>query len=170
MSASVAIRPILRLTVPASGSLTRQLPKPPTELSIRNAPSARRFLKPHRSLQQAAIIPTATVQSGSMTAPTTGMSASAATRPTRQHTTSSGRSTRPLPRRPPASSTRNAPFAAPSAARIRSSTSFPTAATQAIQAAVVITPISQEMTTPPSVLRPVTAATTSVGWLLCAAF
>lgn len=142
----------------------------PTALSIRNAPSARRFLKPHRSPQQAALIPTATVQSGSMTAPTTGMSASAATRSTRQHTASSGRSTRPLPRRPPASSTRNAPFAVPSAARIRSSTSSPTAATPAIQAAVIITPISQEMTTPPSVLRQVTAATTSVGWLLCAAF
>ena len=74
---------------------------------------------------------------------------------------------RPLPRRPPASNTRNAPFAAPSAARIRSSTSSPTAATPTIQAAVIITPISQEMTTPPSVLRLVTAATTSVGWLLC---
>ena len=37
-------------------------------------------------------------------------------------------------------------------------------------AAVIITPISQEMTTPPSVLRPVTAATTLVGLLLCAAF
>ncbi len=80
MSASVAIRLILRLTMPASGSLTRQLPKPQKALSIRNAPSARRFLKPQRSPQQAALIPTATVQSGSMTAPTTGMSASAATK------------------------------------------------------------------------------------------
>lgn len=35
-------------------------------------------------------IPTATPRSGSMTAPITGMSASAATRPTRQHTASSG--------------------------------------------------------------------------------
>ena len=60
MSASAAIRPILRLTVPASGSLTRQLPKPQKALSIRNAPSARRFLKPQRSPQQAAAIPTAT--------------------------------------------------------------------------------------------------------------
>ena len=40
--------------------------------------------------QQAAAIPTATAQSGSMTAPITGTSASAATRPTRQHTASSG--------------------------------------------------------------------------------
>mgnify|MGYP002244875268 CR=1 FL=1 len=50
----------------------------------------------------------------------------------------------PLPRRPPASSTRNAPFAVPSAARIRSSTSSPMAAIPTIQAAVIITPISQE--------------------------
>ena len=50
---------------------------------------------------------------------------------------------------------------------IRSSTSSPTAATPAIQAAVIITPTSPERTTPPSLLRPVTAATSSVGWLLC---
>ena len=49
-----------RLTAPASGSLTRQLPKPQKALSIRNAPSARRFLKPQRSPQQAAAIPIAT--------------------------------------------------------------------------------------------------------------
>lgn len=42
-----------------------------------------------------------------------------------------------------------------------------TAATPAIQAAVIITPISLERTTPPSLLRPVTATTSSVGWLLC---
>ena len=53
------------------------------------------------------------------------------------------------------------------AARTRSSTSSPTAATPAIQAAVIITPICQERTTPPSLLRPVTAETSSVGWLLC---
>ena len=35
------------------------------------------------------------------------------------------------------------------------------------QAAVIITPTSPERTTPPSLLRPVTAATSSVGWLLC---
>ncbi|MFQ9813134.1 MAG: bacterial Ig-like domain-containing protein [Hominenteromicrobium sp.] len=47
-------------------------------------------LKPQRSPQQAALIPTATAQIGSMTTPITGMSVSVATRPTRQHTASSG--------------------------------------------------------------------------------
>ena len=43
----------------------------------------------------------------------------------------------------------------------------PTAATPAIQAAVIITPTSPERTTPPSLLRPVTAAP-FCGWRFCA--
>ena len=237
MSASAAHKANIRLTSPASGSLTRQLLKlPPTALH-KECTVCKLFLKPHRSSQQGQRSYPQLRHRGSMTTPITGAECecgdigqycgSQCQRVDRRHGSYRNRpdgaskgmhrlqegslKTAPILATgstiPTATAlrkydgtnhwhececgdksdtaahsfpvgdrqgryqgghrhhTRNAPFAALKRSENTVIDKLPTAAIPAIQAAVIITPISQEATTPPkSLLRPVDSSDL-IGWL-----